>query len=114
MQFIVHSEAAWLRSLSAARRARFLAWLSHNLTIGVRVLCHAESAEEGMAWVRQLNEAHHLVSSYLSHYHVGDENPVWIDAVVEYVLDPKEPVVRQQAEQAWHYAKQALLRGDAA
>ena len=42
---------------------------------------------------RLLNEAHHRVSSYLSHYHVGDEDPGWIDAVVDYVFNAKEPVV---------------------
>jgi hypothetical protein len=111
----VLSETAWLQSLNATDRARFLASLSHNLTVAVRVLCHsAGPAERTMEWVRLLNEAHHRVSSYLSHYHVGDEDPGWIGVVVEYVLDPKEPVVLQQAEQAWHYSREAVLRVDVA
>src|SRR5215813_3284599 len=97
MKLSVHDETAWLRSLSAAHRARFLASLSHNLTVAVRVLCHTEPVEQSIAWVCRLNEAHHRVSSYLSHYHVGDEDPGWIDTVVEHVFDSEELVVLQQA-----------------
>ena len=113
MIFSIQEEAAWLQSLTAADRARFLSSLSHNLTVAVRVLCHSAGAvERTVEWVRLLNEAHHRVSSYLSHYHIGDEEPGWIPVVVDYVLNPKEPVVLQQAAQAWLYSKEALPRGE--
>ena len=114
MSFSAQTEAAWLRSLTAVDRARFLAFLSHNLTVAVRVLCHAQSTEQGLEWVRLLNEAHHRVASYLSHYHAGDEDPRWIEAVVDYVFDHKDPVVLQQIEQAWRYSKEAASRDGAA
>ena len=62
----------------------------------------------------RVDEAHHRVSSYLSHHHVGDEDPGWVRVVVEYVLALKEPVVLQQAEQAWFYSRKALSRDQAA
>ena len=105
-----HDETLWLESLSAASRARFLASLSHNLTVASRVLCHSgASAEQALEWVRLLNEAHHRVSSYLSHFHAGDEDLGWIPVVVESVLASPEPVVLQQAEQAWFHSKTAAL-----
>ena len=108
-------ETVWLQSLSATERARFLAFLSHNLTVAVRVLCHGDgSAEQNLDRLRVLNEAHHRVSSYLLHFHSGDEDRGWIPAVVEYVLDPKDPVVLQQAQHAWFYARKALSRDESA
>lgn len=114
MNASIQSETGWLQSLSPAERARFLSSLSHNLTIAIRVLCHSQGApEQTVELVRRLNEAHHRVSSYLAHYHIGDENVGWIGAVVEYVLDAKDPVVLQQAEQAWSYARKVVSGGTA-
>ena len=68
MELEVDRETEWLRNLPTPKRARFLALLSHNLTIGVRVLCHSEEdSKEALEYVRLLNEAHHRVSSYLLH-----------------------------------------------
>ena len=109
MENTVESEAAWLLSLSPASRAAFLAALSHNLTIGIRVLCHsAGNASEGLEQVRLLNEAHHRVASYLSHYHAGDEDPGWTKVVVECVLQSGDKMVHEQAAQAWSYAKGSM------
>ena len=108
-------ETAWLQSLGATERARFFALLSHNLTVALRVLCHGDgSAEQNLVRIRLLNEAHHRVSSYLLHFHVDDEDRSWIPAVVEYVLDPKEPAVLQQAQHAWFHARKALSRDESA
>jgi len=40
MSLNIKVEAAWLCSLSSADRGHFLAALSHNLTVEIRVLCH--------------------------------------------------------------------------
>lgn len=104
-----HDETLWLQSLTVEARARFLASLSHNLTIATRVLCHSDvNAQEALEWVRLTNEISHRVTSYLTHHHAGDEDPGWIPCVVNYVLGSQDPVVHQQAEQAWGYAKKCI------
>jgi len=109
MNTAAQSEAVWLKSLEAAERARFLAALSHNLTVAVRVLCRSGvNAEQGLEWVRLLNEAHHRVASYLSHHHAGNEDTAWVPVVVEFVLGSNDPVVLQQAQQAWSFAKEGV------
>jgi hypothetical protein len=114
MNVSITSEARWLQSLSPAERARFLSSLSHNLTVAVRVLCHsAGPSEQTVEWVRRLNEAHHRVSSYLSHYHIGDEDVGWIPAVVEYVFNSEDAVLLQQAQEAWSYARKVFSGGAA-
>src|SRR5262249_26253545 len=101
--------ATWLRSLPPPRRARFLALLSHGLTVGTRVLCHGGgSAQENLESVRLMNEAQHRVAGYLLHFHAGDEDPRWITSVVDYVLGSKDAAVVQQAQQAWKLARQGL------
>jgi hypothetical protein len=111
MNLSVQDESAWLESLSVENRALFLASLSHGLTIGVRVLCHCgETLEQALEWVRLLNEANHRVAGYLFHHHIGDEDTGWLPAVVTGVLSCTEPTISQQAEQAWSYAKGAVLR----
>lgn len=115
MEASVHGEALWLQSLSAAERARFLAALSHNLTVATRVLCHSGAdAKEALEWVRLANEISHRVTSYLSHHHAGDEDPGWVPVVVEYVLGSPNPIVHQQAQQAWSHAKQVFTGASAA
>jgi len=115
MNYNAESEAEWLASLAPAARAYFFAILSHNLTIVVRVLCHgAADAPVNLERIRALNEAHHRVSSYLSHFHGGDEDPGWVKVVVEYVLSSSDPVVHQQAAQAWQHSKVAALGRGAA
>jgi ABC-type transport system involved in cytochrome bd biosynthesis fused ATPase/permease subunit len=102
----VTSEAIWLQSLNSAERARFLASLSHNLTVATRVLCHSNSnANEVLEWVRLINEISHRVTSYLSHYHAGDEDHGWVSVVVEYVLSSQDATVYQHAQQAWSHTK---------
>ncbi len=114
MELEVDRETEWLRNLPKLQRARFLALLSHNLTIGVRVLCHSgEESKEALECVRLLNEAHHRVSSYLSHTHAGDEDPGWLHVVANYALERTNPVVYLQAAHAWQGAK-VSLRGSSA
>ena len=104
-------ETVWLQSLSAAERARFLARLSHNLTVAARVLCHSSAgAEQTIEWVRQLNEVQHRVTSYLAHHHAGDEDTGWISVVVDCVLNPEDSTLLQQTEQAWLFSKGAVSR----
>ena len=110
----ITQETQWLLDLPQSERARFLALVSHNLTVAVRVLCRSgEAATEALEYVRLLNEAHHRVSSYLPHIHAGDENTGWLHVVVSYALDRTNAVVYQQAVQAWQGSK-VSLRGTSA
>jgi hypothetical protein len=100
------SEALWLQSLDRSVQARFLTALACNLTIDIRVFCYSgEDVKQALEWVRLVNEINHRVVGYLSHYHAGDDDMGWLTVVADYVLNSKDPVVHQQAEQAWLHAK---------
>ena len=102
MDPIVHHEAAWLRTLSSQERARFLAWLSHNLTIAGRVVAHsAHGPETRLEQLRQLNEIQHRVSSYIGHALGTDEDPGWLDVVTSFVFEPSDSNLRHQTAYAW-------------
>lgn len=104
------AEAAWLLALSPLDRARFFACLGHNLTIAIRGLCHgSDGTAEAVEPVRQLNEAHHRVASYLSHYLWGDdEYPGWSAVVVDYVLNHKNQVAHAHARHAWESSTRTM------
>jgi len=108
------AESVWVRSISPSARVKFLAALSHSLTIASRVLCHAgDSSGEAVEKLRLLNEAQHQVTGYLAHSLVGTEDPGYIPRVVDSVLSVQDSVVFQQAEQAWLHAKRGFLEREA-
>lgn len=100
------SEAQWLRSLPSKERARFLAWLSHNLTVAGRALMHsAEPGERRLEQLYQLNEIQHWVTSYLGHALGTDEDPGWLLVVAKYAFEPEDPSVKREAISAWENAR---------
>jgi hypothetical protein len=100
------SEAEWLRSLSSHERARFLAWLSHSLTVAARALKHtSESAEVRLEYLYQLSEIQHRVSSYIGHALGTDEDTGWLLGVAARVLEPTDPVVRRETANAWAFTR---------
>jgi len=102
-------ETDWLANLPPIQRTRFLASLSHKLTIAIRVLVHSEvSATQALEWVRTLNEAHHRVAGYLQQVHEGNERESWLQDVVNRVLAETDPTVCHQASQAWHAARSGV------
>ena len=100
------TEFEWLLALPATDRARFLAALSHGLTVAIRVLCRQDAeTREVLEAVCQLNEVHHRVAGYLAQIHADNENTSWLLSVVSAVLEPEQPAVRLQARQAWRFAR---------
>jgi hypothetical protein len=93
----------WMRSLTSIDRARFLAALSHNLTITGRMLAHSSAADalHHLEQMRQLNEIQHRLSSYI-YYALGtDEDTVWLPIVITYVYQPKDALLRRHAASEW-------------
>lgn len=96
------AEAEWLRSLPSKERARFLAWLSHGLTIAGRALNHStEPADLRLEQLYQLNEIQHRVSSYIGHALGADEDTGWLLVVAKFVFEPRDAGVRRQTTYAW-------------
>lgn len=103
-------EVAWLRSLSSRDRARFLAWLSHNLTIAARVLKHTpESAETRLEQLYEISEIQHRVSSYIGHALGTDEDSGWLLGVTARVLEPSDPTVRRETANAWALTRKSFV-----
>ena len=93
------SEDGWVASLSTAERARFMALLANSLTVAMRVLCHGDGpCEQVVERLRQLNEALHQVTGYLSHSRTGIENVQFLPRVVASVLELQNASALQQAE----------------
>lgn len=103
----IEDQAGWLAALPAESRARFLANLSHKLTVAIRILCCSTNAVEALEQVRLLNESHHRVTGCLQDLLAGDEKPDWLLSVVRRVLGSENPAVYQQASQAWRLSRSA-------
>jgi hypothetical protein len=71
MDVPLHSDVAWLLTLRAAERARFLALLAHELTARGRGMRFEQ--------LRELNEIQHRVSSCIGHA-LGPVNGWWLRA----------------------------------
>jgi len=96
------AEAQWLRSLPSNERARFLARLSHNLTVAVRVLEHTDAPTDlRLEQLYQVNEIQHRVSSYIGHALGTDEDPGWLLVVAKFVFEPADVGVKREAIYAW-------------
>ncbi len=102
MSAALEAEADWLRSLSSNERARFLAWLGHNLTVAARMLKHdSGSAESRLEQLYQLNEIQHCVTSYIGHALGTDEITEFLLGVAARVFEADDPRVRREAVWAW-------------
>ncbi len=109
MNLDVVSESTWLSSLNRADRANFLAGLSHNLTLAVRVLCHCDaSATEALDAIREVNESHHNVAGYLLHMQDGSEDIEWLPLVAKIAIDLQGKVARTEAQLAWQSARASI------
>jgi hypothetical protein len=104
-----HSEATWLRGLSAEDRVRFLARLAHNLTISGRAVFMSEtSADARLEQLRYLNEIQHRVLGYLGHALGSDEDVGWLPNVASWVLEPPDAELRKAALRAWTYTRDSF------
>ena len=103
-------EADWLRSLPAKERARFLACLSHSLTIAGRSLkSSGESSHQRLEQLYQLNEMQHRISSYIGHALGSDEDTDWLLVVAKSVLERSDSSVRRAAVYAWSSTREQFV-----
>lgn len=106
MSTALEAEAEWLRSLPTSERARFLAWLGHNLTVAARVLMHGSgTAESRLERLYALNEIQHRVTSYIGHALGADENIDFVLGVAARVFEADDPVVKREATLAWEFTR---------
>jgi hypothetical protein len=110
MSTALEVETEWLRSLPSNERARFLAWLSHNLTVAARVLKHNSGATElRLEQLYQLSEIQHRVSSYIGHALGTDEDTWWLLGVAARVFEADDPGVRHEAVWAWESTRKNFV-----
>ena len=110
MTTMPETEAEWLRSLSSKERARFLAWLSHSLTIAGRVLKHStEPADLRLEQLYQLNEIQHRVTACLKQLLSGDGSVAFERSIAASLLDVSDDNLRNETSYAWENAKARAL-----
>ena len=110
MTLYAETEAAWLRSLPSNERARFLAWLSHSLTIAGRSLKQADgSSAHRLEQLYQLNEILHRISSYIGHALGAEEDADWLLVVTSTVLEPPDPGVKKETVYAWTSTRERFV-----
>jgi hypothetical protein len=109
----MEEEIKWFLSLSSLQRKIFLAELIHGMTIAMRVVCNAGEGEKlGLERACALNESIHATSKYLVGICSGNENERWINPTFKSVFLTKDPVLLQQINQSWLYAKQTVSATD--
>jgi hypothetical protein len=107
----VDEVAQWLQLLHPSRRGQFLALLSHELTVSVRVLAYeAKSDPEMVERIRILNEAHHRVAGYLVYLLSNDEDTKWLRSVAAYLVLCSDEIVKSHIECAWKHAESVVSR----
>lgn len=106
----------WLLTLRAADRARFLALVSHELTVEGRMLGRRAVSMEtdlGIERLRQLNEIQHQLTGYIYFALGPDEEVAFLPIVVRCVLEPRDEYLRKATSSAWQWALQATVRANA-
>lgn len=104
-----HAETEWFCTLPPERRARFLAHLSHNLTIVLRFFCHAAGdLHRNLEVARSINEAHHRIAGYLSHCLSGTEDLGWAGPTFSFIFMAEDPMLLHQYEQAWKSSRLSI------
>jgi hypothetical protein len=104
---VLEAEAAWLQSLSARERARFLIRLCLNLTVAGRALALSGATTEArLERLRELNEIQHRVMGYASHAVGATEDQSFLLPLVMTVLrEPRDPDLINAARYAWGQAR---------
>src|ERR1700745_1856272 len=107
------AEAQWFVSLDAGARARFLASLSHQLTIAGRDSYVVQG--DGLSkpeLLRGINEIQHRVSACLSKLLSGDSDASFERSIAEWVLESSNHELRAQGFTAWKKAKERVHRAN--
>jgi hypothetical protein len=100
MDTALHSDVAWLLTLRAAERARFLALLAHELTVYGRVL--------PLEQLRQLNEIQHQVCGHIGHALGPDDDVALLSLFARHLLEHRDPRLREFAIFAWTSARKCF------
>lgn len=109
---IVEAEGQWMVSLDVAAKARFLASLSHGLTIAGRVASY-EAGTNGLIrpdLLRHVNEIQHRVSACLRQLLDGDGNESFERSIAAWVLEVSDHELRGCTSRAWQDAKLHVQR----
>ena len=103
----VEAEGQWMVSLEAGAKAKFLASLSHELTIVGRGASY-EVGSDGLTrpeLLRHVNEIQHRVSACLSQLLRGEGNESFERSIANWVLEAPDRELRRWTAQAWQDAK---------
>jgi hypothetical protein len=108
-ELTVSDAAGWFCALPKTDRARFMAWLAHNLTVAAR--SYYELQAPGLtdpARFRAFNEILHRVTACLGHILSGGEDMGWAPIVVQEVLEPTDRQVANHTRQAWAWTRRSF------
>ncbi|HET9216270.1 MAG TPA: hypothetical protein VFR18_04790 [Terriglobia bacterium] len=108
----VEAEGQWMVSLEAGAKAKFLASLSHELTIVGRGASY-EVGTDGLTrpeLLRHVNEIQHRVSACLSQLLRGEGNESFERSIANWVLEAPDRELRRWTAQAWQHAKSYIFR----
>ena len=108
----VEAEGQWMASLDAGAKARFLASLSHELTIAGRAASY-ELGTDGLTrpeLLRHVNEIQHRVSACLSQLLCGQGNESFERSIAKWVLEAPNSDLRGWTSRAWQDAKSYAQR----
>jgi len=105
------AEGQWLVSLDPSAKARFLASLSHQLTIAGRdsyvVQSHGLTKPE---LLRGINEIQHRVSACLSQLLSGNGNSSFERSIASWVLESSNEDLNAHGATIWQSAKKDAQR----
>jgi hypothetical protein len=107
-----HPDVAWLLTLRATERARFLALLAHELTVSGRLIAFPRPSADmrlQLEQLRQLNEIQHRVASYIGYALGPNEEVVWLPIVANYVLEPRDSGLREITTEAWNSIRRKFV-----
>jgi hypothetical protein len=107
------AEGQWLVSLDDGAKARFLASLSHQLTIAGRDSYVAQG--DGLTkpeLLRGINEIQHRVSACLSQLLSGEGNESFERSMASWVLESSNRELKAHGTSAWTYAKKYAQRAN--
>lgn len=102
-------EIEWLISTPTAKQKIFFLALIHNLTVAMRCVCHeGDGAGIGLERSRKINELIHAASGYLLKICFSRESEDWARLTAEAFFSNTDPVLKEQIDLSWKYAKQDL------
>jgi hypothetical protein len=97
----------WLKSLDQQQKLIFFVTLSHGITVAMRMIINLED-QEWRQRINALNEAQHVVCGHLIRMSSGGQEDHWLPIMIKAFSLSEDIVIKQQLEQAWIYAKEAV------